>query len=157
MNPSGSGSSVDFLQVVSSNTVIPHSNDFIKWLRDISQLTEIKEENITVRIVDEPESQVLNKQYRGKDKPTNVLSFPSQLPVEIQAEYLGDIVICAPVVEQEACDQNKPVKAHWVHMLVHGILHLKGYDHIDDEEALEMETLEKAILAEMGFPDPYAE
>jgi probable rRNA maturation factor len=83
------------------------------------------------------------------------LSFPSELPKEIEPDYLGDIIICAPIVEAEAVAQNKSVRAHWAHMLVHGVLHLKGYDHLLTEAAEEMESLEIRILADIGFPNPY--
>lgn len=114
---------------------------------------------LTVRIVDEAESQQLNKDYRGKDKPTNVLSFPFErpegLPEEVDFPLLGDLIICAQVVKREAQQQNKSLDVHWAHMLLHGCLHLLGYDHIEDEEAVEMESLEIKILQKMGFPNPY--
>lgn len=143
------------LQYVSKNSFIPAENEFIKWINIISQTIEIKRKNITIRIVDASESQELNKQFRGQDHPTNVLSFPSELPKEIEPDYLGDIIICAPIVEAEAGAQNKSVRAHWAHMLVHGVLHLKDYDHLLTEAAEEMESLEIRILADIGFPDPY--
>jgi len=151
------GCPAEFLQLASENKSMPQENDFIKWFNIITQHTEIKPENITIRLVDKTESQMLNKQFRDQDRPTNVLSFPSQLPADIDADYLGDLVICAPVVELEAREQNKTIDAHWAHMLVHGVLHLKGYDHIHTEQAREMEQLEKEILVDMGFSDPYAE
>ena len=116
-----------------------------------------QEYELTVRIVDEEESRSLNHQYRGKDKATNVLSFPFEAPVEIELNLLGDLVVCAPVVAAEAIEQTKPEIAHWAHMVVHGTLHLQGYDHIDDDEADLMEALEVRILANLGFPDPYTE
>lgn len=109
-----------------------------------------KRGEITLRLVDSAESQTLNRDYRGKDKPTNVLSFPMGEP-----DYLGDIVICAPVVAAEAVEQGKAARAHWAHMVVHGVLHLLGHDHIDDGEAATMEALERKLLARLGFPDPY--
>ena len=114
-----------------------------------------REAEVSVRIVDNPESQELNHQYRGKNKPTNVLSFPADIPPELELPLLGDLVICAPVVVDEARDQQKTEEAHWAHMLVHGTLHLLGYDHIDDAEAEEMEALETRLLTEMGYPAPY--
>ena len=147
----------EFLQIASDNDFIPDASVFIEWIKQISQYIDIKQNNITVRLVDEPESQALNKQFRGKDSSTNVLSFPGELPADIDPDYLGDIVICAPVVEREALEQNKAVDAHWAHMLLHGILHLKGYDHNQASEALEMEALERKILAAMGYSDPYVE
>ena len=110
---------------------------------------------MTVRIVDEPESQALNSDYRGKDAPTNVLSFPSDLPDFIEEPLLGDLIICAQVVEREAQQQHKTREAHWAHMVVHGTLHLLGYDHIDDDEAEVMEALESQILTRLDYPAPY--
>ena len=110
---------------------------------------------MTVRIVDEAESHALNLNYRGKDRPTNVLSFPFECPDEVELPLLGDLVICRQVVEREAQEQDKPVMAHWAHMVVHGSLHLLGYDHIEDDEAEEMESLETQIMTELGFADPY--
>lgn len=111
---------------------------------------------ISLRIVDEAESQALNSQYRGKDKPTNVLSFPADIPPELGLPLLGDLVICAQVVAREAEQQHKALSAHWAHMVVHGTLHLLGYDHIEDDEAEIMENLETRILAQLGIADPYA-
>ncbi len=109
----------------------------------------------SIRIVDEPEMVQLNGQYRGKEKPTNVLSFPAELPVEVGLAYLGDILICASVVEAERREQGKAADAHWAHMVIHGMLHLQGYDHIDEQEAREMEQRETQLLAGLGYPDPY--
>lgn len=111
---------------------------------------------MTIRIVDERESQQLNAQYRDKDKPTNVLSFAYEGLDQIPLALLGDLVICAPVVLQEALEQGKSLTAHWAHLVIHGTLHLLGHDHIDDIEAEIMEALEIEILAQLGFPDPYA-
>ena len=104
---------------------------------------------LTIRIVDEAESQALNRDYRGKDKPTNVLSFGGDEGV------LGDLVICAPVVAREAIEQNKTLREHWAHMVVHGCLHLQGYDHEIEADAQKMEAREIRILKSLGFPDPY--
>lgn len=111
---------------------------------------------VTIRIVGTDESQALNQQYRGKDKPTNVLSFPFEAPAGITVPLAGDLVICAPVVEVEAREQLKELSTHWAHMVVHGMLHLQGYDHIDDEDAEAMEALEIRLLAQFGFGNPYA-
>lgn len=110
---------------------------------------------LCVRITDADEIKMLNQQYSGKDYATNVLSFPADLPPELKLPHLGDIVICAEVVEREAREQNKTSAAHWAHMLVHGTLHLLGYDHIDDAEAEIMEALEIKILCELDFANPY--
>lgn len=111
---------------------------------------------VTIRIVDEGESQSLNRDYRGKDKPTNVLSFPFEAPPGVEIDLLGDLIVCRQVVEQEAQQQGKTLMDHWAHMVVHGSLHLLGYDHIEDDEAEQMEALEREILATMGVSDPYA-
>jgi len=110
-----------------------------------------------VRIVDEPEMRELNARYRHKDYPTNVLSFPAELPPGVDVPLLGDIVICAPVVNREATEQHKAPRAHWAHMLVHGTLHLLGHDHERERDAAVMEALERRILAGLKFPDPYQE
>lgn len=121
-----------------------------------------QEVEMVVRIVDDDESQELNRDYRGFDKPTNVLSFPFEQPpglLELGEElpYLGDLVICAQVVADEAKAQNKSLESHWAHMIVHGTLHLQGFDHIDEIEAQEMENLEREIMQDLGFDDPYAQ
>ena len=101
------------------------------------------------------ESQQLNKQYRHKDKPTNVLSFPFEVPEGIELNLLGDLVVCAPVIQQEATEQGKVLFDHWAHMIIHGCLHLLGYDHINDTDADEMEALEIKILAQLSINNPY--
>lgn len=116
---------------------------------------------ITLRVVDAEEGRALNRDFRGRDHATNVLSFPfSEIPPEALAElgapYIGDLVICAPVVAREAAEQDKSPAAHWAHMVIHGVLHLAGHDHQDDAEAEAMEAREREILAGLGFPDPYA-
>ncbi len=110
---------------------------------------------LTIRVVGGPESARLNATYRGKTGPTNVLSFPFQAPPQAARDALGDLVICAPVVAREARAQGKSPRAHWAHMVVHGVLHLLGHDHIKAREARLMEGLEKRILADLGYADPY--
>ncbi|MCK9635020.1 MAG: rRNA maturation RNase YbeY [Methylobacter tundripaludum] len=112
---------------------------------------------IVVRIVDEQESADLNEQYRHKSGPTNILSFPVDLPPGIELNLLGDLVICAPVLEKEAQEQGKLLADHWAHIVVHGVLHLLGYDHIDDAEAELMENKEIAILNKLQINNPYSE
>lgn len=136
----------------------PDEAQMKQWLK--AAMAPVGSRELLVRIVDEAESQSLNQQYRGKNKPTNVLSFPSQaLPVDVPelvaAQALGDLVICAPVVQREAVEQNKSLQAHWAHMLIHGCLHLQGHDHSNDNEAQHMEALERRLLAQLNFPDPY--
>jgi probable rRNA maturation factor len=110
---------------------------------------------VAVRIVDEAEITALNRRYRGKDGATNVLSFPFDAMPGVETEQLGDIVICAPVVASEAVSQGKSLEAHWAHIVIHGVLHLLGYDHHHDDEAQEMEAQEIRLLASLGLPDPY--
>ena len=116
---------------------------------------------VTIRVVDEDESRTLNREYRDRDRPTNVLSFPFEAPPGVPAEetghLLGDLVICAAVVEREAAEQGKSPAAHWAHMVVHGVLHLCGHDHQTEAEAEVMEARERAILERLGFGDPYDE
>jgi probable rRNA maturation factor len=113
---------------------------------------------VCIRFVAEEESQSLNTTYRGKDKPTNVLSFPAEIDLpELETRVLGDIVICAPVVEREAIEQSKSLCDHFAHMVVHGMLHLYGYDHVDLSEADVMEGIEREILGQAGVDDPYQE
>ena len=110
---------------------------------------------VSVRVVGSRESRRLNRDWRGKDKPTNVLSFPAEVQADVAPRPLGDLVICAPVVAREAREQRKTLAAHWAHMVVHGTLHLLGHDHEQDAEAEKMEALERRLLARLGFDDPY--
>lgn len=144
---------LDIQRAIQSKT-IPSDEKFNLWVHSVlSQYSKPFE--LTIRIVDSAESQQLNHQYRQKDKPTNVLSFPFEVPEGIELDLLGDLVICAEIVETEATEQNKALEAHWAHMVIHGCLHLLGYDHISDDEADEMEALEIKILMQMGFSNPY--
>ena len=111
----------------------------------------------SVQIVSKDEMRELNNTWRGKNRPTNVLSFPMQSPDEVDPKILGDLVLCADVINTEARQQHKPDQAHWAHMVVHGMLHLQGYDHIDEHQAEEMEALEIRILDQLGFDNPYLE
>ncbi len=132
---------------------LPEQRDFERWAGAALQGEAPAE--VCIRIVDNDESQSLNHDYRGKDKPTNVLSFPFEAPEHVSLDLLGDLVLCAPVIAQESTEQNKPLAAHWAHMVVHGLLHLQGYDHLDDAEAEEMEALEIEIMHRLGFANPY--
>lgn len=136
---------------------IPTAEKIEHWISAALASQQLTEAEVSVYIVDEAESQELNSQYRHKDKPTNVLSFPADLPEEIEIPLLGDLVVCAPVVEREAQEQGKTLDAHWAHMLVHGTLHLLGFDHIDDVEAELMEALETQLITAMDYPAPYTE
>lgn len=133
---------------------LPAEADFQRWLQGVLFLFRDQVE-VTIRIVDESESHELNMTYRGKDRPTNVLSFPFEAPLEVTLPLLGDLVICRQVVEREAHEQEKMLESHWAHMVVHSSLHLLGYDHILDKEALEMESLETEIMKKLGYLNPY--
>ena len=111
---------------------------------------------LSLRLVDCAEMQDLNQRYRDRDRPTNVLSFPAQLPADVDVPLLGDVVICAPLVQREAAQQHKPPAAHWGHLLIHGVLHLLGFDHERCADARRMEAMERQALAALGWPDPYA-
>ena len=142
------------VMVNSTSTQLPEQTDLEQWVA--AAVAQHRDEaEVSVLIVDTEEGAELNEQWRGKQRPTNVLSFPSDLPAELNLPLLGDLIICAPVVEREAQEQSKALQAHWAHMMIHGTLHLLGYDHIIEAEAEEMEALETKILAELGYPDPY--
>ncbi len=142
------------LQIASISKQLPALAEIQQWAT--AAVGERRDEaEISVRIVDTEEGADLNEHWRNKTGPTNVLSFPSDLPPELELPLLGDLVICAPVVERESEQQGKGLKAHWAHMVVHGTLHLLGYDHIEDQQADIMESLETQIMATLGFPDPY--
>ena len=128
-----------------------------QWINICSQELQLAATEVAVRIVGEDEITDLNQQYRDGESSTNVLSFDNGSMDESGRELLGDIVICAPVVCEEAATQNKSVECHFAHMLVHGLLHLNGFDHIGDEEAHEMEALEIKVMKKMGFSNPYQE
>jgi len=135
---------------------VPSEQQFHLWAS--SALAEVNEDcELSIRLVDEAESAELNSTYRGKNAPTNVLSFPFESPIPLEPRLLGDLVLCVPVVEREADEQNKAIEAHWAHLLVHGCLHLLGYDHLEDDEAEAMEALEVGILKQLGIENPYTE
>jgi probable rRNA maturation factor len=146
---------LDLQLACADSSGLPAEAQFQQWL-DTAILPFQQEAEVTIRIVDEAESNELNLTYRGKDKPTNVLSFPFECPPGVEDfPLLGDLIICRQVVEQEACEQQKTLESHWAHMVIHGSLHLLGYDHIEDAEAEEMEALEKEFMQTLNFPDPY--
>lgn len=150
--------SVD-IQVASEGDDPPEPDSIRRWLRAVLDrelpARDPREIELSVRLVDREESQALNRRYRQKDYPTNVLSFPSELPADLPFLHLGDIVVCAPVIGEEARAQGKAPFAHWAHMFVHGALHLLGYDHVEDADAQVMEAKEVSILAQLGIADPY--
>ena len=142
------------IQMACTSEDPPDEDSIRRWvdaaIRDERETTEL-----SVRIVEKQESQSLNKQYRGAEGATNVLSFPFETPTPEPLPLIGDLVICAPVVIAEAKQQQKVPEAHWAHMVIHGVLHLLGYDHQNDHEACIMESLETEILQGLGFPAPY--
>ncbi|HET7588050.1 MAG TPA: rRNA maturation RNase YbeY [Gammaproteobacteria bacterium] len=132
----------------------PAEADFGRWAAAaLAGRREAAE--VGIKIVDRDEGAALNRRYRDRDGPTNVLSFPADLPPGVELPLIGDLIICGPVVVAEAAEQGKPVEAHWAHLTVHGVLHLVGFDHQDDAEAAVMEGLETRVLAGLGYPDPY--
>jgi len=147
------------IESASESTQLPDASLIEKWIGStLEQVEDFTRDDaeLSIYIVDDAEGQALNLQYREKDYTTNVLSFPADLPEELDLPLLGDLIVCAPVVEREAVEQGKTLQAHWAHMLVHGTLHLLGYDHIEDDEAETMEALETQIVTRLGFPAPYA-
>lgn len=144
-------------ELPTQRTFTPTANQIEHWAQAALSAGQCaySEPELTVRLVAEAESQELNFAYRGKNQPTNVLSFPFEVPEHIPLELLGDLIICMPVVAREAKEQQKSEEQHWAHMVVHGCLHLLGFDHIKDDEAETMENLERQIMAQLGYPDPY--
>jgi len=136
---------------------LPSAVSFRRWVEAaLHGATRRKPTELAIRIVDADEGRALNRDYRGKDYATNVLSFPAELPPGVALPLIGDLAICAPVVLREAGEQAKLPRDHWAHLTIHGVLHLLGYDHIEDGEAEAMEALETRILASLGIADPYA-
>jgi probable rRNA maturation factor len=136
---------------------LPATVSFRQWVAAALQgARRRKPAELSIRIVDIDEGRALNRDYRGKDYATNVLSFPAELPPGIDLPLIGDLAICAPVVLHEAAEQSKLARDHWAHLTIHGVLHLLGHDHIEDAEAERMEKLETRILAGLGIADPYA-
>ena len=137
---------------------VPSAASFRQWVNAaLAGAKRRKRAELSIRIVDANEGREFNRDYRGKDYATNVLSFPTELPPGVSLPLIGDLAICAPVVAREAAEQGKPPRHHWAHMTVHGVLHLLGYDHIVDAEAEAMEALETRILAKLGIANPYVD
>ena len=137
---------------------VPAAASFRRWVEAaLRGAKRRRATELSIRIVDAAEGRSLNRDYRGKDYATNVLSFEADLPPGLKLPLIGDIVICAPVVAREAAEQGKAPREHWAHLTVHGVLHLLGFDHQDDKDAAKMEALEARVLAGLGIPDPYGE
>jgi probable rRNA maturation factor len=147
------------VQIAAPRRAVPHARSLRTWARaaflQANTVLHDREVHVVLRVVEAAESRALNRTWRGKDKPTNVLSFPAGDVVVDGVRELGDIVICNRVVAAEARAQRKPLTAHWAHMVVHGMLHLLGYDHVRAREASVMERSEAHILAKFDYPDPY--
>ena len=144
----------DGLESDVGNMHIPDEEQFQLWAESACP----GEEDVvaSLQVVSRGEMQELNRNFRGQDKPTNVLSFPMSLPDEVGIQLLGDLALCADVINKEAEQQDKTSDAHWAHMIVHGMLHLQGYDHVVEEDAEKMEAAEIIILNKLGFDNPYA-
>ena len=143
------------VQLVAEGAALPSRKQLSEWAR-AAWRDDNRDAEVVVRVTGEAESRRLNHEFRGVEKATNVLSFPFDPVPEIDLNHVGDLVLCAPVVGREAGEQGKRPEAHWAHMVVHGMLHLQGYDHESDEQAAEMEALETGILTWLGYPAPYA-
>ncbi len=135
---------------------LPQRASFLRWIETTLRMAKRRgNTELSIRLVDAEEGRSLNRQYRHRDYATNVLSFPVELPPGIKLPLLGDLVICAPVVEREANEQGKSTRDHYAHMTIHGILHLLGHDHENDADAERMEALERKTLAALQIRDPY--
>ena len=143
------------VQLATDGPALPTEKQLIEWAR-AAWRGGSGDAEVVVRAVDEVEGRRLNHEFRGRDRATNVLSFPFEPLPGVDIDHLGDLVICAPVVAREAAQQGKPAHAHWAHMVIHGMLHLQGHDHETDDQATIMEGLETEILGRLGFPAPYA-
>jgi probable rRNA maturation factor len=146
---------LDIQMAISEDEAEPPSPQQMQHWVELALADRIPNAEMTIRIVDESEITELNRQYRKKDSPTNVLSFPFESDIELETPLLGDLVICASVVEKEAKEQHKSLQAHWAHMVIHGTLHLLGYDHMTEAEANVMENKEIDLLQQLGFSNPY--
>jgi len=145
------------IQRVDDMSYSPNDEIIKQWISHTLQANQIDQGELCIRIVDEKESRELNNRYRQKDYPTNILSFPINHPDEITLEkaLLGDCVICPSVLEKEVKENNYPIDEHWAHIIIHGILHLLGYDHIDDHDAELMENKEIVLMKQLGYDNPY--
>lgn len=136
---------------------LPAARSFRQWIElALKGANRRRAAEVNVLITDADTGRALNRDFRGKDCATNVLSFPTDLPPEVKSPLIGDLAICAPVVSREAAEQGKRLRDHYAHMVIHGTLHLLGHDHVDDHDAERMEALETRLLAALGIADPYA-
>ena len=142
------------LQKISKIKSLPNKRQFSVWAKQALPSNK-KNHELVIRIVDTKEITELNKKYRKKNRPTNIISFPFDLPLGVKNNFLGDLVICAPLVKQEAKLQHKTITAHFAHLVIHGVLHLLGYDHKKNNDSKKMEALEIKHLKKLGFENPY--
>lgn len=142
------------IQTIARNTFIPNDYFLQRWVNK-ALAKQVGSNEVNIRLVSKKESAELNSTYRHKKGPTNILSFPFEPPPEVSSPFLGDLVICAALVNQQAKQQTKTRLAHWAHLVIHGCLHLIGYDHIHDKDASKMETVEIQLLKELGYENPY--
>lgn len=148
--------SIDLQNECSNSSFLFDEDKIITYIETTLETINYQQDaEICIILVDENQIHKLNKEYRHVDKPTNILSFPFECPPEVKLDLLGDLIVCFSVLEQEAKDQQKSLMEHFCHLIVHGTLHLLGYDHIQDDEALIMENLEIDILHKLGFANPY--
>ena len=141
------------IQRACGDATTPSDDELARIAR--AALADLPEAEVTLRLVDADEARQLNRRWRDGDRPTNVLSFPAGADPELAGGFLGDLVLCVPVIAAEAAEQGKSLDAHWAHMIVHGILHLRGFDHTCEDDAAVMESREIELLAGLGHPDPY--
>jgi probable rRNA maturation factor len=144
------------IQIATETSGYPSEQQFQQWV-DLVLADQERDNEIVIRLVDEAEIADLNRQYRHKSGPTNILSFPFEAPDGVELDLLGDLVICAPLIAREAVQQNKQILHHWAHITIHGVLHLLGYDHIEESEAEEMESVEIKLLNMLNIDNPYQE
>lgn len=146
------------IQRIDNSALVPNDQQIKSWAQ-LALKSLLTKAELTIRIVDTTEMQTLNKQYRSKDYPTNVLSFPSSIPAtlreKLDSHFIGDIIICPNILSKESVEQNKVLDHHWAHMIVHGVLHLLGYDHINQTDEEKMQALEIQILSQLGIDNPY--
>ncbi|MFI4818982.1 MAG: rRNA maturation RNase YbeY [Enterobacterales bacterium] len=136
------------------NNWIPNKNDFLNWVKcDLINIKKLSK--ITIRIVEKEESRVLNLNFRGKNIPTNIISFPFEPPKDFKTLFIGDLVICKELLYLESKKQKKNLKSYWAHIFIHGLLHLLGHNHIIHKKTIYMENLESKIMKNIGYNDPY--
>lgn len=145
------------IQIACTDTIPVSSEQLVSWI-GITLDAHQSNAELTLRLVDTREITELNRTYRKQDKPTNVLAFPGNIPdtIELEFPFLGDVVICPSVMQSEALEQHVALDAHWAHIVIHGVLHLLGYDHMEEDDSVRMQKMEILLLAKLEFANPYA-